>query len=75
MVKLKIKYEITQEVEAIVRVPDKEYNQKKKYGIGYLDGNDLQTDTEGFAASTFVDHVSDDCVKIGNVKIIKKLNQ
>ena len=48
------------EVEYICEVEEDNYKMGKDYGIGYLDGSDLQTDAEGFDAIPISKKVLDD---------------
>ena len=62
----KIKIKVTaiewksKKIEYICEVDKDEYEERKHYGIGYLDGGDLGTDCEGFGATVISNKVIDD---------------
>jgi hypothetical protein len=70
MKRLRIRYNLVQEIEAIVEVSDKEYNKKHQYGIGYIDDDDLQTDAEGFHSTLIVEQIIDPCLKKEDFRIV-----
>ena len=66
MKKEKVKIKVTciewesKKVERICEVDREQYEQCKDYGIGYIDGSDIQTDAEGFDAETISTKILDD---------------
>ena len=62
----KVKIKVTciewtsKKVERICEVDKEEYERCEIYGLGYLDGGDLQTDLEGFNADTISTKILDD---------------
>ena len=66
-IKLKVNYHRHVQVESIVFVDKDEYEKKKDFGIGYLDGNDLGIDAEGFSVRTIVESEVDDWIGTSNV--------
>ena len=50
----------SKKVERICEVDREQYERCKDYGLGYIDGGDIQTDAEGFDADTISIKTLDD---------------